>query len=379
MYSASLAILYLSILLFKSVSAERYKRNFKPVTGNVNLKDVAILQPILSGDPSLNRTLEANLHNFPESKFYWLIDNEDAVAHDIVDELILRFANVNIVKRSYEEAPEKINPKLFKLNHALQECMSDYCVVLDDDTILSRQSLEVLVGELCNAEISTGLPQYDNGTNFSSALLACFVNNNATLTYLSTLNLMDPITLNGMCYAFHRKTFEKLGGFRPVLDHLTDDLAVAQHVIGKGGKIRQTPFVQIVQTHLSGTGAYFRQMHRWNVFASLLLKKQPTRMQAVILALNGIPPLLLIAALILTGVFPSWPTIASLAVVLLVRHILIARYSGQAGVFSPSFFFTSLLSECLQPVHYVHALLCKKIKWRSRTYRVYDSNHFRSS
>jgi ceramide glucosyltransferase len=37
---------------------------------------------------------------------------------------------------------------------------------------------------------------------------------------------------------------------------------------------------------------------------------------------------------------------------------------------------SSLLSELLQPLHLLHALLWRRIVWRTRRYRVRDDRHF---
>ena len=44
---------------------------------------VTVMQPILSGDPSLGRNLEENLRYNPEARFLWLIDEDDGVARDL--------------------------------------------------------------------------------------------------------------------------------------------------------------------------------------------------------------------------------------------------------------------------------------------------------
>jgi ceramide glucosyltransferase len=36
----------------------------------------------------------------------------------------------------------------------------------------------------------------------------------------------------------------------------------------------------------------------------------------------------------------------------------------------------SLASELLQPLHLLHAMLVKSIRWRTRHYRVYDNDRF---
>ena len=378
MLLVDLAFIYLLVLYGKSWAARRYIETFPRLKKEIHLEDVAIFQPILSGDPTLEQTLETNLSPLDRATFYWLVDDDDSSAHAIVDALRKRHPEAAIVKYSYPFAPEGVNPKLFKLNQALSFCQQRYCVVLDDDTTLPYSTLEGLLAALEYCDLATGLPLYRSDGNFPSALLAAFVNNNASMTYLSTLSFMNPITINGMCFAFQHTDAERWGRFQSVLHHLTDDLAVAGMILAQGGTIRQIPDRQVIRTHLPDIASYFRQMHRWHVFANVLFVQQPLWIKALLIVLHGLPPLLLAAICVSWFFFPSLLWGGIVFCTLTLRHCIIAKHSGQQESGNVRMLLFSLISELLQSVHYLHALLDRRIRWRSRFYRVYASNRFES-
>lgn len=393
MLLTELAFFYLLVLFCKSQAALRYIRTSPQPKTEIPLEQVAIFQPILSGDPTLAETLAANIGHLQGATFYWLVDDDDLEAHiivnTIVDALREQSPEAAIIKQSFPAAPEGVNPKLFKVNQALATCQQQYCVVLDDDTRLPSSTLQGLLTALQDCSLATGLPQYRTDGNFPSALLAAFVNNNASMTYLSTLLFMEPITINGMCYAFQREEFAAWGGFQSVLHHLTDDLAVAGMVLAQGGRIRQIPARQTIQTHLPNMRAYFRQMHRWYVFAHILFAQQPRRIKALLTLLHGIPPLLLTASFVAYIFSPSLFHGGLIFCTLILRHLIIMQHNKQGneqhdeqkkpgGLKTPRLFFLSILSELLQSLHYLHALLSRRIRWRSRIYTVRASDEFKS-
>ncbi|MCW5202066.1 glycosyltransferase [Desulfobulbus sp. US4] len=378
MLLAELAVLYLLVLFCKSRAALRFIRTYPQPETAVSLEQVAIFQPILSGDPTLEQTLAANILPLRGASFYWLVDNDDPAAHAIIDALREKHPDAAIIKRSYPAAPEGINPKLFKVNQALASCQQKYCVVLDDDTKLPLTTVQGLIAALQDCSLATGLPQYRSDGNFPSVLLAAFVNNNASMTYLSTLLFMNPITINGMCYAFQREEFVRWGGFQSVLHHLTDDLAVAGMVLAQGGTIRQIPDRQIIQTHLPDIPAYFRQMHRWYVFANILFAQQPLRIKGLLTVLHGIQPLLLAALLAAFLFSPSLLHSGIILCTLALRHRIIMQHNKEQKTSNLKAITLSILSELLQSVHHLHALLYRRIRWRSRVYTVHASDKFES-
>lgn len=371
--------IYVLLLIFRVVLAMGYSRT---VSGNgqaaLPAGSLTIAQPILSGDPLLESRLAANLTELPDQTFLWLVDEDDAEANRIADALCDSHPLVNLVVLRCPPCGDTTNPKLWKLRYAAAVVETPYFCVLDDDTTLSSASAAALVAGAGDHTVATGLPCYLDSGDLPSGLLSQFVNNNSVFTYLGTSRLLAPFTLNGMGYVMKSRELERLGNFEPILNELTDDLAVATLVLGNGGSIHQSVASLRVRTGVENIRHYVNVMHRWYVFTLLLMKRQTPASQALIFVLHGFPPLLLIA---FTGLgLAAWNASAGLLwlVVLSLRAGVIIsmhrRFLGK-GLHRP---LVSILSEMIQPLHLSHALLCRTIRWRTRRYHVRDSNDFSS-
>ncbi len=88
-------------------------------------------------------------------------------------------------------------------------------------------------------------------------------------------------------------SLDAIGGFTPLVRHLADDLAIARHVIQAGGTICQTPYPQFISDERQRSSHYPALMHRWFLFALLLLREQSAGWTLAITLLQGLPPLLL--------------------------------------------------------------------------------------
>ncbi len=337
---------------------------------------VVVVQPILSGDPGLEDALRDNLLALAGARFCWLVDEDDAEAQRITTALAGQLARsgetaTRLDVRVCPPAPDGINPKLAKLQPALDAAAEDEVfLVLDDDTRLPRASLGALLGGLETHTLVTGLPAYLPGSTPWAQLVEQFVDNNAAMTYLT----IDPVTINGMTWAMRVRDLRALGGFTPILRNLTDDLAVAGAVLRSGGTICQTASPQWITTTVDSPGAYVRLLHRWMLFANLLLRRQPVRTVAAISVLHGTHPNLLWAVVV--GAVRErrpWLLLAVLGgragLLRLVQRRIYGRSLHRPGL--------SLASELVQPVHLGHGAVQRTIRWRTHTYRVVSDDDFR--
>ncbi len=286
-------VAYLGILGVKFALSRRYAATHREEF--LDEAPVTILQPILSGDPSLEETLRRNLQQAPPwARFLWLIDEDDAEAHRLTGRLRDESdGRVDIVV--CPPAIGDVNPKTLKLQHGLASVATPYLAVLDDDTLLVEDNIGRALFALRSCALYTGLPCYLPGCNFWSAMVAYFVNNNSILTYLPLLPLVGPLTINGMFYVMRTQTVEDMGGFTPILDQLCDDYALARHVRAHGGVIRQAATPHFLRTTVPGPGPYFRLMHRWFVFARVLVSDQPVRVAPAAPRLPGIASVVTLA------------------------------------------------------------------------------------
>jgi len=369
-----IALIWLVILLFKLFFTLRVLA--VPQRSNMmDMSDVTVMQPVLSGDPALAEVLQSNLQNLPEAHFLWLIDDDDDEGWRVTQQLQACYSRCDIQLLGFAAAPEGQNPKLFKLEQARAQVKTRCIVVLDDDASLSAASLGQLLSELNENTLVTALPCYRPAQNIPSRLLAQFVNDNSGLTYLPLLPFTPPLTLNGMCYILHQHTLAQVGGFAPIVQHLTDDLALATLMKRNNITLVQSTAVVQVQTSVPDFTCYCRQMHRWFLFATLLMREKSFAVNVTIFLLQGLHPLLLWWMLMLT-LSDGGTALSIMLTVLLFRHLALRCVQRRMCRQIAPHPLLSLLSECLQPLHLLHALINRTIYWRSRRYRIYSNDRF---
>jgi ceramide glucosyltransferase len=335
-----------------------------------------ILQPILGGDPLLEETLEHNVREIANASFVWLIDAGDAAAGTACEAIRARHPARDIRIVVCAPAGERDNPKLDKLARGEACVRTNAVVVLDDDTMVSRAGYAALLAALATHDLATGLPSYEAGNDLPSALVEQFVDDNAALTYLASCALAPPLTINGMCYALTTDTLARMGGFAAYLRWLPDDLAIARGVVDRGGTIRQTPCPQRIRTSVRDPAHYVALMHRWFLFALLLLERVSPRERARIAVDHVVPPLLLWAVVLVTLTSPSRGNLATVAVLLAARSA--AHEDLQRRIYGRSRHrpLVSIVSELVEPLHALHALARKSIRWRSRRIVVRAADDF---
>ncbi|PPU77362.1 glycosyltransferase [Xanthomonas cucurbitae] len=378
---SALAALYLVLLIVKTAAAlwVMHRARMAPLHGAAARQaDVAILQPILGGDAQLQQVLAANLQALPQAHFLWLLDADDRAGNTVADALVALYPQVRITRMQVPAAPPDLNPKAWKLQAALAQLQAPISLVLDDDAQLSAAALVQLLRDLQHADLVTGLPYYRDSDTLAGRLLAQFVNNNAALTYLGWLPFAAPLTINGMCYAVRTERLRAWGGFSGLLDQLTDDLAVAALVRQRGGRIRQSTAPVAMRTAMPDLPSYARQMHRWMLFALLLLRRQRIGIAAAISVLQGLPPVVLVALLLGICVQPGGWSIACGATLLLLRALLLCVVQWRSTGAVRHRPVLSVLAECLQPLHLLHAACIRSIAWRTRRYRVLADGRFRA-
>lgn len=348
---------------------------------------VDALQPIRSGDPSLSEALGASLRTLGGrgARLHWLIDEDDTAAASAV-RAALRMQPAlaaQVAVSVHPPCPQGVNPKLFKLDRALAQCRGDVVLVLDDDARLPAATLEALTMALgaengdSRAVIATALPIYLPARGAGARLLARFVNDSAAVTYLPPRLGERTPTINGMCWAMRRDALCAIGGFAPQLRHLTDDLAMARAVLAAGGRIEQRSEPVWLRTDLPDIVAYLRQMHRWMLFALLLVRSEPWPSRLRIAFGQGLPTCAPWLSLLAFALLPSWPGAVALSAGLLLhvvgRRALQRACAGASAAMQP---LTSLLVALLLPLHLAHALVDRRIRWRAHRYRVLANDRF---
>lgn len=386
-----------SILTYKGISFIKKINSGNPK--NRTQVKIAILTPILSGDPKLEEYLEKNLlENFNQANFYWLVDENDTLAWQVVEKILNRNPHIStkIQMQIHPKCPSGYNPKTWKISRALLGLNEEYFLVLDDDTFLPENTLKAITRGLENFTLVTGLPVYEKGKGLFSRLLSEFVNNNSAMTYLSLYPYLGAVSINGMCYASHTGLANREEWYPKILNHLTDDLALAQLLREKNHSILQIYHSQRIETTVKGIFHYIKQMHRWFLFATLLLQSEKLKIQSIVFLFHGLPAFLFWSIFILffndilpylsyrndTNVFHKisenqfWIHISLLLSILLFRSLIITDLQLKLTNIMRQNPFLSIISELLQPIHLLHALIFKKVQWRTRKFQVKSVTEF---
>jgi ceramide glucosyltransferase len=346
---------------------------------------ISILQPIVSGDPTLARCLEhcLSLSCAWPIEVLWLVDEADTAAQQLCRELIARHPGRDVRVLLLPAPPDRHSPKMFKLIEAMKEARGDVICVLDDDTMLPAGGLETSIAGLDEpgAGLAFGLPYYVRFDSFWSSIVACFVNSHSLMTYVPYTFLLDPITINGMFYVFRRAVYESTGGFAGVVDILADDFAAAKHFRGHGYRLIQTSVRHPISTHVSGPRAYLRLLHRWLTFPrETLLKALPWRELAITHGLTLMfalgPMLLLIASLL----WPATKTFAMFAAVM-AYHFAIFLHCNFAYLRRATPWYWWWLVPLIQlvlPLQILAAILLpQRVNWRGHVMQIERGGSFR--
>jgi ceramide glucosyltransferase len=300
----TLALLLLGERIWKHGLVIRFFERRIPIT-TTSIQQVSIIQPILSGDPTLVGCLEKNLQllsNY-QLEYIWLVDSNDHEGQRICLELMQRYPRRNVQLILLPPTDARTNPKTAKLIAGARVAQGEVLCVLDDDTMLPDYGLEECLPYLdqAGAGLAFGLPYYVNFSNFWSSLVAYFVNSNSLLTYIPYSMLTEPFTINGMFYAMKRETLDAVGGFSGIEQTLADDFAVAQRFKRHGFRLMQTPLRHAISTHVKGPSPYLNLIQRWFIFPrESLMRHLSLREKGILYLVAFLPtflPLLLVISL----------------------------------------------------------------------------------
>jgi ceramide glucosyltransferase len=304
-FGLALGLLLLAERAWKYCMVEQFfRRSIPDPVGDPML--VSILQPVLSGDPTLAACLERCLQF--KSRYtlevIWLADEDDAEGQRLCQGLMARYPQRDVQILTLPPPQEGQNPKTIKLIAGAKVARGDVICVLDDDTMLPDHGLESCLPFLDQPGVGLafGLPYYVNFADSWSSMVSCFVNSNSLLTYVPYTTLTQPFTINGMFYAMRRETLASVGGFEAIEYVFADDFAVAQLFRSHGYQLAQTPLLHGISTTVRGPRHYLSLMQRWFVLPrESLLRHVGWYDRAIIYVLGLVPalfPLLLMLSLL---------------------------------------------------------------------------------
>lgn len=378
-----LGLLLLGERIWKHVLVARFFR--RPVPPDPpRVRRISILQPVVGGDPHLERVLERSLlaRSRHERETLWLLDEDDARAIALCRALAARHPTVQARLILLPPPPDRASPKMFKLLAGAEQATGDVVCVLDDDTVLPDDAFELCLAYLDRPGVGLafGLPYYESFDNLWSSLVACFVNRNALPTYLPYTYLVAPFTINGMFYVMERSTYDAIGGFRGLEAWATDDFAVAQHVRAHGLRLAQTPLRHPIRTYVDGPRHYLRLLQRWFVFPrETLYRGLEWRELLVVYFLAFAPavgPLVFLAGAIVAPSPALWVVFALYALhdLLLFSHMN-ASYLARATPWR--WLPLVLLADLLLPFQVLCALFApQRVNWRGNVMQIHKGGSF---
>ena len=375
-------LVFLLERLIKYLLVIRFMR--KPVPAPESFPAVTVLQPILSGDPTLwhclatNLTCKTHLH----TEFIWLLDDNDTAGITGCQELIARFPEKNIRLVLLPPPARHVNPKTFKLLQGLTLAQHNLVAVLDDDTMLPAFGLEKAIGYLQKPEagIVFGLPYYVNFANVWSGLVSCFVNSNSLFTYLPYTFISEPVTINGMFYVLQKSVFQAVTRNSGFENALTDDYALAQLVKQRGYRLVQTPVCHAISTQVGDFRHYLRLLKRWFVFPQVsVMQSGRWGEQAVFVGFVLLPvffPLGLVVGMLLD--FNFLTTCLTGTYLLTNLNFLLSfnrHFFRQATPWR--YYWGLVLQPVVLPFYVLLAVLSpRQINWRGHTMQVSKNGNF---
>ncbi|CAD5983251.1 Nucleoside-diphosphate-sugar epimerase [Planktothrix tepida] len=345
---------------------------------------ISILQPILSGDPTLWDCLSNNLAlKTPyQLEFIWLIDENDPVAQAGCHQLIETYPDVKVKLISLPPSPNQISPKMFKLIAGLKEATGNIIAVLDDDTMLPNQAFDQCLAYLEKPEIGVafGLPYYVNFSNFWSTLVSSVVNGNNLLTYIPYTYLINPFTINGMFFVIKREVLEKVDGFATLDKFIVDDYAIAQHFRKQGYQLAQTPVCHGISTQIQDSTHYFNLITRWFIFPQASILKSSSVQELIVFYLMAfLPTLFPFLVFLYTLFFPSLYGLIYGLIYFGLNYALLSNFNQNylRNATPKTHIIVLILVQILLPIHIIISLfLPRNINWRGHIMQLTEEGGF---
>ena len=343
---------------------------------------VSILQPILSGDPTMAAGLEQNLtmETVYPLEFLWLVDEDDTEAQNICKNLLRRYPDKRAHLILLPPPGTRQNPKMMKLIAGADKATGDVLCILDDDTRLPDYGLEICLPFLDQPGVGLafGLPYYVSFENFWSQLVAYFVNSYSLMNYIPYSMLTEPVTINGMFYAIRREVLEEVGGFDGLENILADDFAIAKRMRDRGYRLIQTPLRHAISTWVATPRNYFSLMQRWFIFPrESIMRHLSGRDQLIFYSTGLVPVFFPWIALLVAILDPAlWPVLLLyfLYSYLIFAHFNLA-YLKRASPWSYSHLVT--LISLLLPAQILSALFARqRINWRGHIMQAEPGGNF---
>ena len=334
----------------------------KRARGHISASQFSVIQPIVSGDGSLETCLRRNVDQVQDIHFVWVVDQHDHEAIKIVQR-IKKDSKAIIKIIIADEIPQNKNEKVWKQKIALPH-VRKYFIAVDDDVVITYELLDDIKRRLDESTcVITALPYYRMGSDFLTNLVVGFVNGNTLLTYLVMAKLGPMNNMNGMCYFSKKATFETLGLFELVEDKLSDEYELAKALKKNQIEVIQDIVPCEVGTSIDGLSHYVSLMKRWMVFVNIYMRGQlKLGVLVTIVIPTALPLVILMMALLVDPIL-------ALGAIVVELVIGVNNYFLRQNLLNAeerlSIIAYEVLARYIQPFHYIYSLIKPNtIVWR---------------
>jgi ceramide glucosyltransferase len=340
---------------------------------SIDQKNYTIIQPILSGDADLKKRLYQNVWQLEDMCFFWLVDEDDLEGQKIVQEILAEnpYFSERVTVVTIEKVPQGVNPKVFKMKQVLDEVSTEYCIVLDDDSVIDRRFFnEMSQYEALEEEwLVTGIPYNDATDFFFSRLVAAFVNSQSHLTYFTMAYKKKSRTINGMFYLTRTETIKDHQAFVAIEKYLCDDYELAKYLASKKVRLIQSTIPCYVKTTVIDFSSYVRLMKRWLVFTNHYMREQTSFLLLVFIVLPSILPVFMLVLAFTQG----WGVVAFTFGLFVLKAFINAKmrekiFKKKEAILSIVF---ESISDLILPFLYGYALVSPRhIQWRDKKIKI---------
>jgi dolichol-phosphate mannosyltransferase len=289
----------------------------------------------------------------------------DATA-DVVRRAIARDARLRLVTAA--PRPDGWVGKQHALQQGLAEARAPWALCLDADA----RPDPALPDAILRAAAEHGYDAVTAGPRFAvdtpgeavlhPALLATLVYRFGPPTPAPAAS--DRIVANGQCLLVPVERFRTAGGWQPVRAHMTEDVALARHLVRSGWRVGMADAAPllVVDMHASGREAW-REWGRSLALPGVASGREQALDILTLLLTLALPPWMLLAALLTGSVWIAIPSLVLLAVRILFHVALRSAYERPGRLY-----WLAPLADGAAVVRLVASALRPNRRWRGRTY-----------
>ncbi len=175
----------------------------------------------------------------------------------------------------------------------------------------------------------------------------------------------DRIVANGQCLLVPTERFRASGGWSPVAAHMTEDVALARHLVRTGWSVGMADAARllVVDMHASGREAW-REWGRSLALPGVAPAAEQVRGIALLVLTLALPPWMVIAVLLAGAPTLALVPSAILLAVRLAFHVALRPTYEHAG----AAYWLAPLADTAAVVRLVASALRPNRRWRGRTY-----------